>query len=43
MTEENSGSGRLIAIGDIHGHVAALVSILEAIIPGPEDTIVTTK
>lgn len=32
---------RLIAIGDIHGCLAALQSILEAIAPGGEDTIIT--
>ncbi len=41
MTEEKSETGRLIAIGDIHGHAAALESLLEAIVPRPEDTIVT--
>jgi serine/threonine protein phosphatase 1 len=33
--------GRTIAIGDIHGCLAALESLLAAIRPGPEDTIVT--
>ncbi|PQO30756.1 serine/threonine protein phosphatase [Blastopirellula marina] len=32
---------RLIAIGDIHGHAAALLSLLELIQPTTEDTIVT--
>ena len=32
---------RLIAIGDIHGCLAALLSILDAIKPTGEDTIVT--
>ena len=41
MAKANSASGRLIAIGDIHGHATALESILDAIIPGPDDTIVT--
>ena len=41
MEESNSRTGRLIAIGDIHGHATALESILDAIIPGPDDTIVT--
>ena len=41
MAKENSATGRLIAIGDIHGHAAPLESLLEAIIPGPDDTIVT--
>jgi serine/threonine protein phosphatase 1 len=34
-------SGRLIAIGDIHGCSVALDSILKAVAPQPEDTIVT--
>lgn len=34
-------SGRLIAIGDIHGCSKALESLLESIAPGPDDTIVT--
>lgn len=34
-------SGRLIAIGDIHGHAAALEALLEIINPGPGDTLVT--
>ncbi len=33
--------GRTIAIGDIHGCSAALRGLLEAINPGPEDTLVT--
>lgn len=33
--------GRLIAIGDIHGCYAALASLLEAIVPTPQDTVVT--
>ena len=33
-------SGRLIAIGDIHGCLAALESLLAAINPQPDDTIV---
>jgi len=36
-----SETGRLIAIGDIHGHAAALDALLEAIAPEQEDTIVT--
>ncbi|MGD0896833.1 MAG: metallophosphoesterase family protein [Thermoguttaceae bacterium] len=32
--------GRLIAIGDIHGCLAALQTLLTAIDPGPKDTIV---
>lgn len=34
-------AGRLIAIGDIHGHVKALRCLLEQIQPDPADTIVT--
>jgi serine/threonine protein phosphatase 1 len=34
-------AGRTIAIGDIHGCSAALATVLEAIHPGPEDTLVT--
>lgn len=34
-------SGRLIAIGDIHGCSNALRLLLEAINPGPDDTVVT--
>jgi serine/threonine protein phosphatase 1 len=33
-------SGRIIAIGDIHGYFAPLKTILEAIEPGPADTII---
>jgi serine/threonine protein phosphatase 1 len=34
-------AGRTIAIGDIHGCLAALATLLAAIQPGPEDTVVT--
>jgi serine/threonine protein phosphatase 1 len=34
-------AGRTIAIGDIHGCSAALRALLEAIDPGPKDTLVT--
>jgi serine/threonine protein phosphatase 1 len=34
-------SGRIIAIGDIHGCLAALQSVLAAVEPRPEDTIIT--
>ena len=34
-------TARLIAIGDIHGCLAALRTILDAIAPGSDDTIVT--
>jgi serine/threonine protein phosphatase 1 len=37
---ENVASGRLIAIGDIHGCATALKTLMEAIDPQPEDTIV---
>ncbi len=33
-------SGRVIAIGDIHGYSAALAALLEAINPQPDDTLV---
>jgi serine/threonine protein phosphatase 1 len=33
-------SGRIIAIGDIHGCSKALAALLDAIQPGPEDTLV---
>jgi serine/threonine protein phosphatase 1 len=33
-------SGRLIAIGDIHGCKMALDALLEAVDPGPDDTVV---
>ncbi len=39
MNEKNTG--RLIAIGDIHGCLAALHAVLAAIDPTPADTIVT--
>jgi serine/threonine protein phosphatase 1 len=34
-------AGRTIAIGDIHGCAAALAALLEAVRPGPDDTLVT--
>lgn len=34
-------SGRLLAIGDIHGCRVALETLLEAISPGPDDMVVT--
>ena len=34
-------SGRIIAIGDIHGCTPALAAVLDALIPRPDDTIVT--
>jgi serine/threonine protein phosphatase 1 len=33
-------AGRTVAIGDIHGCAAALAALVEAIHPGPEDTLV---
>jgi serine/threonine protein phosphatase 1 len=34
-------SGRIIAIGDIHGCLAALQAVLAAVDPQPEDTVIT--
>lgn len=34
-------SGRIVAIGDIHGCSAALAAVLDASNPGPKDTLVT--
>jgi serine/threonine protein phosphatase 1 len=34
-------AGRMIAIGDIHGCLTALATLIDAIEPGPEDTLVT--
>jgi serine/threonine protein phosphatase 1 len=34
-------AGRTIAVGDIHGCAAALAALLEAVRPGPDDTLVT--
>jgi serine/threonine protein phosphatase 1 len=34
-------AGRTIAIGDIHGCAAALAALVEAVRPGPDDTLVT--
>jgi serine/threonine protein phosphatase 1 len=34
-------AGRTIALGDIHGCAAALAALLEAVRPGPDDTLVT--
>jgi hypothetical protein len=33
-------AGRTIAVGDIHGCSAALASLLDAVRPGPADTVV---
>ncbi|MEZ5941145.1 MAG: metallophosphoesterase family protein [Planctomycetaceae bacterium] len=41
MASSKTETGRLIAIGDIHGHAAALESVLAAIAPEPNDTVVT--
>ena len=40
-TTRKSMSGRIIAISDIHGCLAALQAVLAAVDPRPEDTIVT--
>ena len=37
---ENLTSGRIVVIGDIHGCATALRTLIEAIGPRPEDTIV---
>ncbi len=34
-------ASRTIAIGDVHGCLDALVALIDAIEPGPEDTLVT--
>jgi serine/threonine protein phosphatase 1 len=34
-------AGRTIAVGDVHGCAAALAALVEAIAPGPDDTLVT--
>jgi serine/threonine protein phosphatase 1 len=34
-------AGRTIAVGDVHGCLAALDALLDAVGPGPEDTLVT--
>ncbi|KLU03944.1 serine/threonine protein phosphatase [Rhodopirellula islandica] len=41
MEQTNESSGRLIAIGDIHGCNAALQAVLAAINPQPNDILVT--
>jgi serine/threonine protein phosphatase 1 len=41
MGNEMTSSGRLIAIGDIHGHSLALKRIVEVIQPTEQDTVVT--
>ncbi|WP_158265307.1 metallophosphoesterase [Blastopirellula marina] len=41
MQDQPELTGRLIAIGDIHGHAASLTKMLELIRPMPDDTIVT--
>ena len=41
MAAEEGTTERLIAIGDIHGHAAALELLLQAIAPGEEDVLVT--
>src|SRR3954470_21124681 len=39
--EEHHHQGRLFAVGDVHGCSTALRTLIEAINPQPEDTIVT--
>ncbi len=34
-------AARTIAIGDIHGCLAALATLIDTIAPGPEDTVIT--
>ncbi|MEP3928754.1 metallophosphoesterase, partial [Rhodopirellula bahusiensis] len=41
MEQTNESTGRLIAIGDIHGCNVALQAILAAIDPQPSDIVVT--
>lgn len=41
MTIKPTTSGRLIAIGDIHGHAVALRALIKAIQPSADDVIVT--
>ncbi|MEX0792866.1 MAG: metallophosphoesterase, partial [Pirellulaceae bacterium] len=41
MSQLDDNSGRLIAIGDIHGHRLALEKLLELIQPRTEDRVVT--
>ena len=41
MTKTKEMNGRLVAIGDVHGHEAALRSILQLIEPTCQDVIVT--
>ncbi len=40
MSRAASQSGRTIAIGDIHGHAAALAGVLRLVEPRPADTVV---
>jgi serine/threonine protein phosphatase 1 len=41
MTPKPTANGRIIAIGDIHGHALALRALTRAIQPSPDDVIVT--
>ena len=40
MPATNQVKSRTIAIGDIHGHIKALVGLIYLINPNPEDTFV---
>ena len=40
MPAGNQVRSRTIAIGDIHGHIKALVGLIDLINPQPEDTLV---
>ena len=40
MTRSSELTGRVIAIGDIHGCSTALATLLDAIQPGPRDIVI---
>jgi serine/threonine protein phosphatase 1 len=40
LTPRAGSSGRTMAVGDIHGCSVALAALIEAVDPGPEDTVV---